>query len=91
MYGAAGRYRPKSYGSEYRVPSNFWTKSDEHMTWIFEAACKAIKDIDKYDDMFHSVVEVNELKGVINSGDVNGATVLAEKYNVQIPWHLSQV
>ena len=28
-YGKAGAFRPKPYGLEYRVPSNFWLKSDD--------------------------------------------------------------
>jgi hypothetical protein len=28
-YGKAGAFRPKRYGLEYRVPSNFWLKSDD--------------------------------------------------------------
>ena len=28
-YGRAGAFRPKPYGLEYRVPSNFWLKSDD--------------------------------------------------------------
>ena len=28
-YGKAGAFRPKSYGLEYRVPSNFWLQSDK--------------------------------------------------------------
>lgn len=35
MYGAAGAFRPKSYGVEYRVLSNSWLKSEELMSWVF--------------------------------------------------------
>ena len=37
MYGKAGAYRPKSYGVEYRVLSNFWLKTDALMAWVFES------------------------------------------------------
>ena len=30
-YGQAGAFRPKPYGIEYRVPSNFWLQSDDLM------------------------------------------------------------
>lgn len=35
-YGKAGAFRPKPYGLEYRVPSNFWLKSDALKRSIFE-------------------------------------------------------
>ena len=34
-YGRAGAFRPKPYGCEYRVPSNFWLKTDELKAQIF--------------------------------------------------------
>lgn len=38
-YGQAGAFRPKPYGLEYRVPSNFWLQNDDNMTRMFEL-CK---------------------------------------------------
>lgn len=43
MYGCAGSYRPKDYGIEYRVLSNFWLKSDELMQWVYDSTVKAVK------------------------------------------------
>jgi hypothetical protein len=37
LYGKAGAYRPKSYGVEYRVLSNFWLTSPERMRWVYRA------------------------------------------------------
>jgi hypothetical protein len=45
MYGAAGAYRPKSYGVEYRVLSNAWLKSEELMSWVFRMTKKGIDDL----------------------------------------------
>lgn len=36
VYGQAGRYRPKSYGMEYRSLGNFWLSSPELVKLIFE-------------------------------------------------------
>lgn len=38
LYGAAGAFRPKSYGCEYRVLSNWWLTSPELRTMVFEVA-----------------------------------------------------
>lgn len=38
LYGKAGAFRPKSYGMEYRTPSNMWLVSDELQAWVCNAA-----------------------------------------------------
>lgn len=45
MYGAAGAFRPKPYGVEYRVLSNSWLKSEELMAWVFRMTKKAVDDL----------------------------------------------
>lgn len=40
MYGKLGSFRPKSYGVEWRVPSNWWMKSD-HLTRVLFDAVKS--------------------------------------------------
>lgn len=45
MYGAAGAFRPKSYGVEYRVLSNAWLQSEELMAWVYRTTTKAINDL----------------------------------------------
>ena len=35
LYGKAGAFRPKSYGLEYRVLSNFWIQNEGYMRWIY--------------------------------------------------------
>lgn len=41
LYGDWGAFRPKKYGFEYRVPSNFWLKSPK----LMEAVCKQVQDV----------------------------------------------
>lgn len=36
MYGRAGAFRPKSYGVEYRTPSNAWLKHPDLVGYIFD-------------------------------------------------------
>jgi hypothetical protein len=45
LYGAAGAFRPKSYGVEYRTPSNFWLASDELMGWMYDLIVNGIRTL----------------------------------------------
>ncbi len=45
LYGAAGCFRPKSYGVEYRTLSNSWLASKELMEWVFSTTKKSIEDL----------------------------------------------
>jgi len=40
MYGAAGAFRPKPYGVEYRVLSNAWLESEERMRYVYDSVVK---------------------------------------------------
>lgn len=42
-YGRAGAFRPKPYGTEYRVPSNFWLQSTELQLDIFRRTRNAYR------------------------------------------------
>lgn len=57
LYGKAGAFRPKSYGVEYRTPSNAWLINSSNRSFIFSALQVAINaqlgkggkpDYDKY-------------------------------------------
>ncbi len=43
LYGQAGAFRPKAYGLEYRVPSNFWLRSRGTTRWIYNTAIRTMK------------------------------------------------
>lgn len=45
LYGAAGAFRPKPYGVEYRVLSNAWLQSEELMGWVYRMTTKGINDL----------------------------------------------
>lgn len=64
MYGKLGAFRPKSYGVEYRVPSNFWIKDRKLMRLIFKSVCKEfnrLKRGDINDSCAHREPEETEL------------------------------
>ena len=46
LYGKAGSYRPKPYGIEYRVLSNFWIEKDHLVKWVWNQTEKAIKFVE---------------------------------------------
>jgi hypothetical protein len=37
LYGRPGSFRPKPYGVEYRVLSNFWLTSPELVDWVYDS------------------------------------------------------
>lgn len=45
MYGAAGAFRAKPYGVEYRVLSNAWLLTDARKEWVFNQTVKAVRDL----------------------------------------------
>ncbi|MNF29810.1 hypothetical protein D3C84_105260 [compost metagenome] len=58
MYGAAGAFRPKPYGVEYRVLSNAWLKSEELMGWVYRMTIKGINDLFEGKAAYNSYGEV---------------------------------
>lgn len=38
LYGKAGAFRPKPYGVEYRVLSNFWCDDEARLRYVYESA-----------------------------------------------------
>lgn len=68
LYGAAGAFRPKPYGLEWRVPSNFWTKSPELAGEIYDRVLQSVQDF------FEGRVQASEeAQSIINSSDVSKA------------------
>jgi hypothetical protein len=75
LYGKAGCYRPKSYGLEYRTPSNFWIFSDERRKWVFSCVQKAV-------EVFKDIVLPPDLEDVINHHDLARADMIANEYKL---------
>lgn len=65
LYGKAGAFRPKSYGLEWRVPSNFWTKSPELAGEMYD---RVFNEVQRF---FSGEVSLNQMsESIINSSDV---------------------
>jgi len=80
MYGKAGAHRMKSYGTEYRVLSNFWLADENLVNWAFKSTQKAIDAINR--DIMVSDTEQTDIQMCINQSDVDLARKLCDKYNL---------
>lgn len=72
MYGAAGAFRPKPYGVEYRVLSNAWLLTDERKRFVFNQTVKAVKDLMSGKRASNNIND-EVLTAAINKSDFNSA------------------
>lgn len=72
LYGQAGAFRPKPYGLEYRTPSNFWLREEQHMRWMYRQAVRAVNEVDML-DKWKQILPEKELVRIINTSDVASA------------------
>ena len=87
-YGSAGSFRPKPYGLEYRVLSNFWIKKKEYMEFVF-IQTKAAFDL-FVNGHFDYFIEYNlHALNIINTNDrlaarhfIEGVSNIIGHYNV---------
>lgn len=73
MYGKAGAFRPKPYGVEWRVPSNFWVGTENSIGWMYDAVIRAMELFDAEDYRFGA-----DAVEVINNSDMDGARRLLD-------------
>lgn len=73
LYGKAGAFRPKSYGVEYRTPSNSWLKSLERKVAVQKLAAVAVSLATAQTNL--SGVSDEECRKVIDEGDWMAAKV----------------
>lgn len=69
LYGKAGAFRPKSYGFEYRVPSNVWVNNDLTRKFVYDASVKAVEDMLNGDDKAAEFGK--EARDIINGNKAN--------------------
>lgn len=82
MYGAAGCFRPKPYGVEYRVLSNRWLSTEELQRWVYSNTMKAIDSLQNGNNLAEIYGDIQE---VINTSDVQAATELIKLIDIEIP------
>ena len=81
LYGAAGAFRSKSYGAEYRVLSNFWLKNDSYMKWAYKQVTKAVTD---YLGGFR-IDDASIIIEAINNSNVKAAKSLIKFHKLELP------
>jgi hypothetical protein len=74
LYGKAGCYRPKSYGVEYRVLSNFWTGSKELVAWVYHSVNDLLDCIeDGQAEPLIKAITPNVIQYIINNNNTEAA------------------
>ncbi len=77
LYGAAGAFRPKSYGLEYRTLSNFWTATPLLRAWAYNNTLAAIKYAANVNNPIYNVSEY------INNNNKENAEMYCNHCNVK--------
>jgi len=81
LYGKAGAMRPKPYGFEYRVLSNFWIFTEELRKWVYDNTALAIGS----EEAKLSATLAAKIQQCINEGDVNLAKDIVAKNHIPMP------
>lgn len=86
VYGKAGAFRPKEYGVEYRVLSNFWIKSKELTEYVYDQTYLAYERYlnEKMIDRL-GMRDQQAMAGCINSGDASAARMYMSYFGVRLP------
>jgi hypothetical protein len=83
LYGKAGAFRPKSYGVEYRVLSNFWVLNPELREYVFQQTERALKMLRRKEQKLH--INTIVVRNTINASDQNYAKKIIRDYNIPMP------
>jgi hypothetical protein len=82
LYGKAGAFRNKSYGTEYRTISNYYINSTELTKWVFDNTLHAIEFVNR-----ESVINDEEGQAIrlaINKADKNLAETMCKYFGVKL-------
>lgn len=80
LYGSPGAHRPKEYGVEYRVLSNYWLKSPVTVMLMYHLSQDVLKLV--RDGAANDLIEAmgqNQVRTTISTGDINAAMKMVEQ------------
>lgn len=80
MYGKAGDYRLKSYGTEYRVLSGYFLSNDELLKWVYKNTQKAIEFV----NMGGIITNAEEIIECIDNCNKELALEIIEDYKIEV-------
>lgn len=82
LYGKPGAHRPKEYGVEYRVLSNFWLKSPITVMMVYHMTSDVLSIVrsGNSDKMINEMGSADVIRDVIMSGNTDKAAKLMELY-----------
>lgn len=82
IYGKAGAFRPKSYGVEYRTPSNAWIWSAANRRFIHRLLNNCLTDMMKGDGaVYNRLAKAGiDVQSIINSGNAVSAENILRDY-----------
>jgi len=85
LYGKPGAHRPKEYGVEYRVLSNYWLKSPVTVQLMYHLSQDVLGIVreDKAEELIEAMGE-NQVKSTIANGDVDAAAKMIETHLLPI-------
>ena len=80
LYGKPGAHRPKDYGVEYRVLSNYWLKSPITVMMMYSLTQDALAIVRSGEaDTLIAEMGENQVRNTISSGDAAAAMKMIEK------------
>jgi hypothetical protein len=80
LYGAAGAYRIKPYGVEYRVLSNKWVSSVRLQQWVYDNTLDAIANLKMGNNLAERYGSVQQM---INRSDTRAAARVVKQYKIK--------
>lgn len=91
MYGASGAFRPKSYGVEYRVPSNAWCRSKANRRWMWQLVSSALYDMKRGKSAYYQTMnkDSEKIRSIIDKSNKSAAIAQIGRF-LNIPGNLSE-